>query len=177
MSENRPHVLTLHITPEEYRRRLLVALGEFLPLMQECWGTAPGFTVTAESRLVVTVDFGLKGFPHNGRRFAVNAGNFDHQTPEHVARLVVEEVYDHAATCPGCGHGMAPIRERLAQGILVPPDALEAILFAKLAKRLEERIERLAGAGAKPAEAKPAEAESMSTREHVHLLNPPTPTD
>jgi hypothetical protein len=109
-------------------------------MMHQTWTFAPTFTVKAESRMVVTVDFDMKGLPHRGRRYFINPGNQRTWSPEAIALDVAREVYEHAADCKGCGHGQVTIQDRIARGVLTPPDALEAVLFPDLVKKLSRRI-------------------------------------
>jgi hypothetical protein len=134
------HVRPLARTAGEMQRAIWDKLGPYLGAMEEAWGAAPGIVVRVEARMMVTVDFQLANLPHNGRRFFVNPDNQDTLTPEAIARHVAKEVYEHAATCPGCGHGQPTIQERLRRRINTPPTELEEMLYPKLARLLRERF-------------------------------------
>jgi hypothetical protein len=129
-------VRLMRLTPQEFLHELCEGLAGYAALMQQCWGFIPAIKVKVESRLMVTIDFDIKDLPHNGRRFFLHPANEVKLSPEDIARLTVEEIYDHKATCADCGDGSVTLPDRIRERVLVPPDPLETLLFPQLARKL-----------------------------------------
>ena len=68
--------------------------------------------VRVTESLVISVDFDINGFQHDGQRVNVTEDNCRRRTPRVVAYTFAREVAAHRNTCKECGCGIPPLYQR-----------------------------------------------------------------
>jgi len=142
------------LTREQYQQEFTTAVDKLMALMNAEWGSDISTSSAVEEALLVKVKFNLGDFPHDGKRFYINAGNYNRRSPENLARQLAREILFHRNICGRCGVGTPTLYQRLratgrdellrpTPADLVYPDTIERLLHPGLSVRLIRQIQAL----------------------------------